>query len=64
MPEPVANDFSIIRAVMIQLRFERLGCNARKSLPIGECWCFHAGPNGESIGCQASIEADQANHCC
>lgn len=51
MAEPVANDFVAIRAGLFRLKFERLGCNARKSLPTSECWCWHAGADGQTLPC-------------
>ncbi len=51
MPEPGANDFAAIRTAMLRIKGERLGCNLRKGLLSSECWCYHAGPNGDTLPC-------------
>lgn len=51
MAEPAANDFVAIRAAILRLKFERFGCNLRKSLPSTECWCYKAGPKGQTLPC-------------
>ena len=47
-PAASPDDFAAVRAGMMRLKFERLGCNARKMMPTSECWCYKAGPNGET----------------
>ncbi len=51
MPEPGANDFATIRTAMLRIKGERQGCHLRKGLLSADCWCYHAGINGETLPC-------------
>jgi hypothetical protein len=51
MAEPAANDFVAIRAAILRLKYERFGCNLRKNLPSADCWCWKAGPQGQTLPC-------------
>jgi hypothetical protein len=60
MPEPGANDFATIRTAMLRIKGERQGCYLRKGLPAAECWCYHAGVNGETLPCPPPDHTDSA----
>jgi hypothetical protein len=60
MPEPRANDFATIRTAMLRIKGERQGCYLRKGLPATECWCYHAGVNGETLPCPPPDHTDSA----
>jgi hypothetical protein len=57
--ERAADDFAAIRAVMMRLKFERHGCNLRKGLISTQCWCYRAGPQGETLPCPPPPESDR-----
>ncbi len=64
---PAANDFASIHAAVVRLKFERYGCKVRVGLPVADCWCYRAGPDGTSIPCPAptpSAEAKTDDYCC
>jgi hypothetical protein len=57
MATRAADDFAVIRAATMRLKFERQGCNLRKGLPSCDCWCYRGGPTGETLPCPAPPEA-------
>lgn len=62
-----ADDFAAINARMVYLRYERTGCNARKGVPVTECWCMTASQEGKPVPCPAPAPApapDGWDYCC
>jgi hypothetical protein len=52
-----ADDFAVIRQRMIALRLQRDGkCAIREGWSSTDCWCYKAGPGGETLPCPPSVE--------
>ena len=52
-PRPRAADDDMVTKRLRALYGQRglLGCNVRDGKSSGECWCYQAGPNGETLPC-------------
>jgi len=52
-PRPRAADDDMVTKRLRALSGQRglLGCNVRDGKSSGECWCYQAGPNGETLPC-------------
>jgi hypothetical protein len=52
-----ADDFETIRQRMTALRLQRDGkCAIREGWSSTDCWCYKAGPGGETLPCPPTVE--------
>jgi hypothetical protein len=52
-----ADDFETIRQRMNALRLQRDGkCAIREGWSSTDCWCYKAGPGGETLPCPPTVE--------
>ena len=52
-----ADDFETIRQRMTALRLQRDGkCAIREGWSSTDCWCYKAGPDGETLPCPPTVE--------
>jgi hypothetical protein len=52
-----ADDFETIRQRVTALRLQRLGkCAIREGWSSTDCWCYKAGPGGETLPCPPTVE--------
>jgi len=55
-----ADDFATIRQRMTALRLQRDGrCAIREGGSSTDCWCYKAGPDGNTLPCPPPVDDDQ-----
>jgi hypothetical protein len=55
-----ADDFATIRQRMTALRLQRDGkCAIREGGSSTDCWCYKAGPDGNTLPCPPPVDNDQ-----